>query len=139
MRRQSADTSFLVARFNRRDRNHRSAAAFLRQQSEPGAEPLRLVLSDYVFDETVTTLRMHSRRHEVAVRAGRAIRESQTLKMVRIEVPVFEAAWERFQEREDKSWSFTDCTSFILMESLDIRRALSFDDNFRQAGFAVSP
>jgi len=25
------------------------------------------------------------------------------------------------------------------MESLDIRRALSFDDNFRQAGFAVSP
>lgn len=133
------DTSFFVARFNLRDRHHAAAAAFLREQQGSDAEPLRLVLSDYVFDETVTTLLMRSGRHEVAVRAGRAIADSDSLKMIHVEPPMFEAAWALFQERGDKRWSFTDCTSFVLMEELDIRRALTFGRNFREAGFASLP
>jgi predicted nucleic acid-binding protein len=34
----------------------------------------------------------------------------------------------------DKGWSFTDCTSFVVMQRLGIRRAFSFDDHFRQFG-----
>lgn len=133
------DTSFLVARFSRRDRNHAAAAAFLREQAEPGVESLRLILSDYIFDETVTTLLMHSGRNDVAVAAGKAIHDSEALGMVRVEAPVFEAAWALFQDGKDKRWSFTDCTSFVLMENLDIRKALTFDRNFREAGFASLP
>jgi len=40
---------------------------------------------------------------------------------------------------QDKRWSFTDCTSFVLMQNLGIRKALTFDANFRQAGFATFP
>ena len=70
------DTTFLVARFNTRDRNHRHAVDFLEsQRRSPGAP--RPVLSDYVFDEMVTTLLFRSRRHAVARAAGKAILESQ--------------------------------------------------------------
>ena len=133
------DTSFFVARFNRKDRNHRLASNFLESQREPDADVLRLVLSDYVFDETVTTLRFQSRRHDVAALAGKAILESKAFDRVSVEASVFEAAWSLFLERPDKRWSFTDCTSFVLMENLDLRKALAFDRNFVEAGFALIP
>ncbi len=133
------DTSFFVARFNRRDRNHRLAAGFLQSQQQPGADVLRLVFSDYVFDETVTTLLFRSRRHDVAAAAGKAILESKAFDRVSVEAPVFEAAWSLFVERPDKGWSFTDCTSFVLMEHLGLRKALTFDRNFSEAGFAMVP
>lgn len=134
-----ADSSFLVARFNVRDRSHRAAIRFLEEQKSAGADAFRVVLSDYVFDETVTALVVRSRRHDVAAAAGRAIRESKNLRLVRVESPAFEAAWRLFVERSDMRWSFTDCTSFVLMGNLGIRKALTFDANFRQAGFATFP
>ena len=133
------DTSFFIARFNRKDRNHRHASGFLQSQKEPGAEILRLVFSDFVFDETVTTLLFRSRRHDIAAAAGKAILESNAFDRVSAEAPVFEAAWSLFVERPDKSWSFTDCTSFVLMENLGLRKALTFDRNFAEAGFAMIP
>ena len=134
-----ADSSFLVARFNVRDRNHRAAVSFLEEQKAAGSDALQLVFSDYVFDETVTALVVQSKRHEMASAAGRAILESKNLRLVRVESPAFEAAWKLFVRRSDKRWSFTDCTSFVLMENLGIRKALTFDANFRQAGFAMFP
>jgi predicted nucleic acid-binding protein len=35
----------------------------------------------------------------------------------------------------DKSWSYTDCTSFAVMERLGIATAFSFDYNFSQYGY----
>ncbi len=40
-----------------------------------------------------------------------------------------------FEQRPDKSWSLTDCTSFIVMEDRGIREALTGDHHFEQAGF----
>src|SRR5207244_4952482 len=125
-----ADSSFLVARFNIRDRNHRAAIAHVEEQRHAGSDALRLVLSDYVFDETVTALVVRSKRHDLASAAGRAILESKNLRLVRIEPPVFAAAWKLFVRRSEKRWSFTDCTSLVLMENLDLRKALAFDRNF---------
>ena len=134
-----ADSSFLVARFNVRDRSHTAAIRFTEEQKEAGSEALRLVFSDYVFDETVTALVMRSKRHDLASAAGRAVLTSRNLRLVRVESPAFEEAWKLFVRRSDKRWSFTDCTSFVLMDNLGIRKALTFDANFRQAGFATFP
>src|SRR2546425_9287566 len=106
-----ADSSFLVARYNIRDRNHRAAIAHVEEQRRAGSDALRLVFSDYVFDDAVTALVVRSKRHDLASAAGRAILESKNLRLARIEPPVFAAAWKLFVRRSDKRWCFTDCTS----------------------------
>ena len=41
-------------------------------------------------------------------------------------------AWGIFQSHSDKGWSFTDCTSYALMQRLEISRAFAFDRHFSQ-------
>ncbi len=133
------DTTFFVGRFNRRDRNHRPAQAFLDSLKDGGTTPYRLVTSDYVFDETVTTLLFRSGRHDVAAAAGTAIRDSKAIEIVHIDEASVSDAWALFLDRPDKLWSLTDCVSFVLMDRLSMRTALSFDRNFQEAGFATLP
>jgi predicted nucleic acid-binding protein len=44
-----------------------------------------------------------------------------------------------FRNRPDKNWSFTDCTSFVVMEEYQMEVAFTLDKHFRQAGFQVKP
>jgi uncharacterized protein len=44
------------------------------------------------------------------------------------------AVWSVFKTFSDKGWSFTDCTSRVLMERLGIAQAFAFDEHFRQFG-----
>ncbi|MBL8850026.1 MAG: type II toxin-antitoxin system VapC family toxin [Planctomycetaceae bacterium] len=37
--------------------------------------------------------------------------------------------------RQDKRWSLTDCAAFVVMQQRGIRRALTYDRHFEQAGF----
>jgi predicted nucleic acid-binding protein len=39
-----------------------------------------------------------------------------------------------FRRFADKDWSFTDCTSCVVMQKLGITTACSFDHHFRQFG-----
>lgn len=55
-------------------------------------------------------------------------------QIARIEEQDFLQAWELFRRYDDKAWSFTDCTSRVIMERLGIQRAFAFDDHFRQFG-----
>lgn len=49
----------------------------------------------------------------------------------------FDRGVSRYQQRTDKSWSLTDCISFVLMEERGIREALTGDHRFEQAGFVA--
>jgi len=40
-------------------------------------------------------------------------------------------AWEIFSRFDDKDWSFTDCTSKVIIERLGIQQAFAFDNHFR--------
>ncbi len=44
-----------------------------------------------------------------------------------------------FFRYRDKDFSFTDCTSFILMRELKLREALTTNHHFFQAGFGIKP
>lgn len=55
------------------------------------------------------------------------------------EMPKFEDVLRRYASMADQSWSFTDCASFIIMESRGIRDALTHDRHFEQAGFRALP
>lgn len=48
---------------------------------------------------------------------------------------LFAAALRLYGEREDKSWSLTDCASCLIMEARSMRQALAHDRHFEQMGF----
>lgn len=133
------DTTFLVAVFNLEDKNHKEAESLLQELAEGQHGNFRLLTTDYVFDEMITAVLTRTRNHGIAMAAGRAIRDSKAWRVDVLGKNGFEAAWALFQERRDKRWSFTDCASFRFMEQRGMRRALAFDENFKQAGFATLP
>ncbi|MBI4822940.1 MAG: hypothetical protein HY805_01755 [Nitrospirae bacterium] len=47
--------------------------------------------------------------------------------------------WKLLEKYSDKDFSFTDCTSFALMERLKIKTAFTFDAHFTQYGFNQIP
>lgn len=42
---------------------------------------------------------------------------------------------EWLRRHDERSYSFVDATSFVLMRSMKIRKALAFDGDFTAAGF----
>ena len=129
------DSSGWIALFGRNDKFHEPAA---HASHSLQGKTLRFITTDYVFDETVTFLRKQV-GFSVAQRCGKAILDSTTVDFIKINDSIWQPAWEMFQAYEDKRWSFTDCTSFALMQQRQIFQAFTFDDHFAQAGFQLWP
>jgi predicted nucleic acid-binding protein len=132
MDRLFVDTSAWYAYLNRKDPGHAAVAAALAPWEG------RIVLTDYVFDELMTLLRMRI-GHEAAVRVGELLRSGEVGVLANVEPEDFERAWRQFRREKDKQYSFTDCTSFAVMRRLGIRTAAALDVHFQQAGFEVLP
>lgn len=96
----------------------------------------RLITSNYVFAETVT-LCLARRGHHAATQVGMSLLRPEVVTMVRLSAEDERAAWELFLRRRDQEYSFTDCTSFVLMRRLGLTRAVALDDDFRREGFEV--
>lgn len=130
------DTAAFLAIENRRDAHHQDAVAF-RDASLKAGETF--ITSDYVLDESYTIIRLRA-GHAVALQFGEDVRASRVLRVEYLAPEILEAAWRIFKAFADKEFSFTDCTSFALMERLRISTAYSFDEHFRQYGqFLVRP
>jgi len=128
------DTSFLVAFYNKKDKNHLSARRFISNEDNGGA----FVISDYIFDEVLTVLMVRGGK-TVSVEAGCKILEDEKINLLQIDENIFQKAWLIYQGFKDKEWSFTDCTSYVLMKNLAIDVGASFDDHFNQFGFYRVP
>ena len=128
------DTSFLVAFYNKGDKNHAQARSFM-----AGADQsLSCVISDYVFDEILTVLLVRGGK-DLSIEAGRKILEDERIDLLQIDMEIFDKAWLVYQSFKDKQWSFTDCTSYVLMKNLAIHTGASFDTHFDQFGFVAVP
>ena len=97
-----------------------------------------LVSTDYVMDETLTLIRM---RLGLAAAAAwwAQVEVSTRVRWERIDPLRAEKARSWFFQWRDKDFSFTDCTSFVVMRELRLRRALTTDRHFEQAGFETVP
>ncbi len=126
------DTSAWYAYINARDPDHLRVREFL--ESFTGS----LVTSTYVFDETATLV-LTRLGHQRAVKVGAVLLDPAVVELVRVGAADERLAWKLFQERPDKPYSFTDCTSFVLMRRLNLTQALALDDHFAQEGFEVVP
>jgi len=47
-----------------------------------------------------------------------------------VDADIFTKSWALFRQIRDKSLSFTDCTTLVLMEAHRINRIMSFDSDF---------
>ena len=97
-----------------------------------------LVTTDYVVDETLTLI-----RRRLGLTAAEAwwaqVDGSSRLRWEWIGIERAEKARGLFFRHRDKDYSFTDCTSMVVMRELKLRQALTTDDHFRQMGFQVLP
>lgn len=97
-----------------------------------------LVTTDYVVDETLTTIRFRLGL-DAAEAWWRQIEGSTRRRIESVGAARRERARSLFLGYRDKDFSFTDCCSFVVMRELRIRRVLTLDHHFRRMGFEVVP
>jgi uncharacterized protein len=121
------DTGAWFAAFVPNDTDHVAADLWLTHNNQ------RLVTTDYVLDELLTLLKVRG-EFERAELLGAAILEGAIAAFEWVTPADIHAAWETYRRFRDKQWSFTDCTSRVVMERLSVTTAFSFDEHFRQFG-----
>jgi predicted nucleic acid-binding protein len=89
-------------------------------------------------DETLTLLQARGEPRR-ALDAGRALFEEDIARLHMVSADQISRAWILFQQRLSNGWSFTDCTSKIVIDDLGIKTAVALDAHFRQYGIAVVP
>jgi len=129
------DTGYLLALELSNDQNHRVAVKHwrgLRKRLPP------LVTTSYVFDEVVTYFNSRG-YHAKAVEVGNRLLTSPSVQFVPVDEKLFREGWEYFQLHKDKDYSLTDCISFVVMKTLGMETAFTFDRHFVQAEFQKLP
>ena len=126
------DTGAWFARYVPGDPNHQRVKACLDASTEV------LLTTDYCVDETLTLLATRQRA-QVAVKVGRALFEARWARIHFLTPDEIHRAWILFQTRASAGWSFTDCTSKVVIDELKVKRAVSVDAHFQQFGILVTP
>lgn len=125
-----ADTSYWMALSRMRDQYHRQAAAwnqFLIRTK--GA----IVTTEAVLWEWLNAFSDAGTR-AVAAEGYRRAHADARIEVVPFEGRLIDSAVRVYRTRPDKSWSLTDCLSFVVMEQRELTEALTTDRHFEQAG-----
>jgi predicted nucleic acid-binding protein len=130
------DTSYLLAIEIANDQHHDVAADHFRHVEASGLPPL--LTTTYVFNEVVTYLNSRG-LHAKAVEVGEDLLTSPMVRLIHVDDELFQRSWRFFVQYRDKTYSLTDCASFLLMGDLGVTTAYSFDHHFRQTGFDIEP
>ena len=109
------------------DSDHSAASSWMRQNTQP------LLTTDYVVDETLTLLRMR-KEAERAIFLGEAFFSGKLATVYYLTEEDIQQTWQVFRQFSDKNWSFTDCSSKVIIERHKLTQAFAFDHHFRQFG-----
>ena len=133
MRLLFVDTAGWMACADGSDPAHAKAVAVRDSWIEGGG---LFVTSDYVADETLTLLRIRL-GIDAAETWWQQVDGSSRVRWEYVSLARADKARNLFFRYRDKDFSFTDCTSFVLMHELKLREALTTDHHFLQAGFGI--
>jgi predicted nucleic acid-binding protein len=123
-----ADTAFWVALIVKQDQHHVRAQQWSLQISG------RIVTTAAVLLETANTLARPAWRSSCVALINH-LEQRSDIRVVSLAQELWRRGWDLFCDRPDKSWSLTDCLSFLIMQDENLHDALTTDDHFRQAGF----
>lgn len=124
------DTSFVIALINDNDQYHNQAEALSYR-----FENSLLVTTDAVLLEIGNALAKAFRAE--AIETIRVLRTGRNTEVFEISASLFEKGFETYQKFNDKDWGLVDCISFIVMWEVGVVEALTFDSDFKQAGFTI--
>lgn len=124
------DTSAWHAFFVQSDANH------LRVRNWIGQNDPNLLTTDFCIDETLTLLAARRERQR-ALEAADLFFRTNLCQIHFVTPEEIRRAWLVFQQRSAAGWSFTDCTSKVVIDSLGIQTALAIDAHFLQFGSLV--
>lgn len=124
------DTSFLLALVRESDEYHRRALAW-GERVDGSLVTTEFVLIEFADCCAHPTLRAACLSTIDQIRRNRAIDVIPALSVL------CDRGLALFRQRPDKSWGATDCISFLVMTERGIKRALTGDRDFEQAGFVA--
>ncbi len=129
------DTGYIIALEAEDDQYHQEARQPWKDLIKQSPD---FVTTSYVFDEVVTFFNGRG-RHAKAVEVGHRLLESPRVRLIQVDLHLFDQGWRYLQGRPDKKLSLTDCISFVVMEREGLHDALCFVGHFEQAGFRRLP
>lgn len=95
--------------------------------------------SDYIVDELLTLFAVRGQKAK-GIEWRTNVLDRDGARFVRVGEDDFSNALRVYERYQDKDWSFTDCTSYVVMQRLQIKQAFSFDQHYHQFGtVAVVP
>jgi predicted nucleic acid-binding protein len=127
------DTSAYYALVDRDDIFRSTATQFIKTNKIP------FITSSLIIIETLNLVKQRL-GYTHAIEIGKKLFDRAVTTVINTTDEDMTRAWKIFQQYNDKGFSFTDCTSFAIMERLKITTAFAFDEHFRQYGkFTVVP
>jgi predicted nucleic acid-binding protein len=130
------DTSAFLALEDESDKHHKEALQFRAQELLPGN--YELITTSYILDEILTLIRSRL-GIPASIAFSKRIRKSQIVRILSVSAETEGKALNLFEEYDDKTFSFTDCVSFVVMRDMNIQEAFAFDQHFSQMGFQTVP
>jgi len=126
-------TAALLALVNRDDVHHQGCRGVL---AELGRLQTPLVTSGWVLAEFLNAAcRLPVRA--AALRGVERLRRSASTTIVPVSATDWERTLEFYAARPDKEWSFIDCSSMLICADRGVRRILTADRHFAQAGYEL--
>jgi len=125
------DSSGLYALSDHRDPARAAAEKWVTKLLENNTG---LVLTDYVIDEACTLAKTRAGGYG-AMRLLEIVEQSDAFRLIWIGQERFAATKQYFRKHADHGYSFTDCSSFLVMREMKISDALTTDRHFAAAGF----
>ena len=123
------DTSAIYALVDRDDTYHQKALTTLRSLSRRRLTPL---LTNFLIAECHALL-----LSRLGAQTARVWLSNQVWPIERVSLQDEEKAKAIIQRYSDKTFSYTDATSFAVMKRLSIGEAFAFDPHFRQYGLRL--
>ncbi len=133
------DTSAFIARYHSGDHHHDEAMDFTEKIGSGEARIRRLYTSDYVIDETITTILARTGSLTLTKKYGEAIISSEAIEKLWVDQEAFTESWNLFKKQGEAGLSFTDSTTLLLMEKHEIFNIFTFDSHFKRLGLNVIP
>ncbi len=116
---------FLVSLFNSKDEMHLKAVSLL-----DSFKKSKVIISDFILFETITFLNASLKNHAFALKFLKYIESGNNIQIIDVDSNIKRSALDIFKRFSDKSFFFTDCTSFVIIDNYYILSVYIFDDHF---------